>query len=45
MSYVNVVGNGLRVTTGTVGIGTINTNDPNYKLFVETGIRTRMIKS
>jgi hypothetical protein len=43
LSYVNVVGNGLRVTSGNVGIGTISTNDPNYKLFVETGIRTRKI--
>jgi hypothetical protein len=28
---------------GNVGIGTININDPNNKLFVETGIRTRKI--
>ena len=35
----------MRITpSGSVGIGTINVNDPNYKLFVETGIRTRMIK-
>lgn len=27
-----------------VGIGTINTNDAGFKLFVETGIRTRKIK-
>ncbi len=30
--------------TGNVGIGTTNTADVNYKLFVETGIRTRKIK-
>lgn len=30
--------------TGKVGIGTTNVNDANYKLFVETGIRTRKIK-
>ena len=30
--------------TGNVGIGTINTADINYKLFVETGIRTRKVK-
>lgn len=29
--------------TGNVGIGTLNINDGNYKLFVETGIRTRKI--
>jgi hypothetical protein len=29
---------------GKVGIGTTNVNDANYKLFVETGIRTRKIK-
>jgi len=29
---------------GSVGIGTSNTNDAAYKLFVETGIRTRKIK-
>jgi len=35
----------LRVdANGHVGIGTININDVNYRLFVETGIRTRMIK-
>lgn len=28
---------------GRVGIGTSNTSDANYKLFVETGIRTRKI--
>jgi hypothetical protein len=27
-----------------LGIGTTNTNDANYKLFVETGIRTRKVK-
>jgi hypothetical protein len=30
--------------TGRVGIGTTNINDANYKLFVETGIRTRKVK-
>jgi hypothetical protein len=35
----------MRVTgTGKVGIGTVNTNDADYKLFVETGIRTRKVK-
>lgn len=29
---------------GKVGIGTLNTSDPGYRLFVETGIRTRKIK-
>jgi hypothetical protein len=29
--------------TGNVGIGTASTNDATYKLFVETGIRTRKI--
>ena len=29
---------------GQVGIGTLNTTDINYKLFVETGIRTRKVK-
>jgi hypothetical protein len=30
--------------TGSVGIGTANINDVNFKLFVETGIRTRKVK-
>jgi hypothetical protein len=30
--------------SGSVGIGTLNLNDSNYRLFVETGIRTRKIK-
>lgn len=30
--------------SGRVGIGTVNVNDVNFKLFVETGIRTRKIK-
>jgi hypothetical protein len=30
--------------SGNVGIGTKNVNDANYKLFVETGIRTRKVK-
>ena len=29
--------------TGNVGIGTLNVADVNYKLFVETGIRTRKV--
>jgi hypothetical protein len=29
---------------GNVGIGTTNVNDANYKLFVETGMRTRKVK-
>lgn len=29
---------------GQVGIGTINVNDAGFKLFVETGIRTRKVK-
>jgi hypothetical protein len=29
---------------GSVGIGTTSVNDANYKLFVETGIRTRKVK-
>lgn len=29
---------------GKLGIGTTNVADPNYKLFVETGIRTRKVK-
>lgn len=29
---------------GSVGIGTMNISDANYKLFVETGIRTRKVK-
>lgn len=29
---------------GNVGIGTTSINDLNYKLFVETGIRTRRVK-
>jgi len=31
-------------SNGNVGIGTVSVNDINYKLFVETGIRTRKIK-
>jgi hypothetical protein len=35
----------MRLTSnGNVGIGTVNTGDANYKLFVETGIRTRKVK-
>jgi hypothetical protein len=34
----------MRVSSnGSVGIGTTNTNDASYKLFVETGIRTRKV--
>ena len=29
---------------GNVGIGTSNVSDPDYRLFVETGIRTRKVK-
>ncbi|MGN6493881.1 MAG: hypothetical protein ACTHLE_17920 [Agriterribacter sp.] len=29
---------------GNVGIGTSNTSDPEYKLFVEAGVRTRKVK-
>jgi hypothetical protein len=29
---------------GNVGIGTMKINDPNYRLFVEKGIRTRKVK-
>ncbi|MBA4198835.1 MAG: hypothetical protein C0459_14910 [Chitinophaga sp.] len=36
--------NGSARFTGSLGIGTDKINDPNYKLFVETGIRTRKIK-
>jgi len=35
----------LRISpTGQIGIGTVNTADVSYKLFVETGIRTRKVK-
>lgn len=37
-------GNNIYYNAGKVGIGTINMNDANYKLFVETGIRTRKLK-
>ena len=33
----------VNFVTGGVGIGTNNTNDPNNRLFVETGIRTRKV--
>jgi hypothetical protein len=34
----------MRISSnGSVGIGTTNVNDANYKLFVETGIRTRKV--
>jgi hypothetical protein len=34
----------IDATTGNVGIGTTNINDASYKLYVETGIRTRKVK-
>lgn len=34
----------IKGATGNVGIGTTNVTDANYKLFVETGIRTRKVK-
>ena len=34
----------IQANTGRVGIGTVNTGDANFKLFVETGIRTRKVK-
>jgi hypothetical protein len=34
----------IDAATGNVGIGTTNINDPTYKLYVETGIRTRKVK-
>lgn len=37
-------GNNILYNAGNVGIGTVNANDVNYKLFVETGIRTRKVK-
>jgi hypothetical protein len=37
-------GSNIYYNTGSVGIGTTNLNDPTYKLFVETGIRTRKVK-
>ncbi|MCZ2337817.1 MAG: hypothetical protein LC127_06360 [Chitinophagales bacterium] len=36
--------NNIFYDAGSVGIGTVNINDPNYKLFVEAGIRTRKVK-
>jgi len=36
--------NNIYYNNGNVGIGTININDASYKLFVETGIRTRKLK-
>lgn len=36
--------NGNIYTNGRMGIGTTNFTDANYRLFVETGIRTRKIK-
>jgi hypothetical protein len=38
------VGSLVIPSSGRIGIGTSNTSDANYKLFVETGIRTRKIK-
>jgi hypothetical protein len=37
------IGNWIYGINGSIGIGTINVNDINYKLFVETGIRTRKL--
>jgi hypothetical protein len=37
------IGNWIYGINGSIGIGTVQVNDPNYKLFVETGIRTRKI--
>jgi len=34
----------VNLMNGGVGIGTTNTNDPNFRLFVEGGIRTRKVK-
>jgi hypothetical protein len=41
-SYVDIQGNGLRVSSGSVGIGTLNTGD--YKLAVEGTIGARKVK-
>lgn len=41
-SYVDIQGNGLRITSGNVGIGTIDTK--GYKLAVNGNIRAREIK-
>jgi hypothetical protein len=41
----NTVKRAMSVSSnGNVGIGTTSVNDANYKLFVETGIRTRKVK-
>lgn len=41
----NFIGNSLIYDNGTsVGIGTSNVNETGYKLFVETGIRSRKVK-
>jgi hypothetical protein len=40
----NTIDIALFKQNGQVGIGTLNVNDANYKLFVETGIRTRKVK-
>jgi hypothetical protein len=37
-------GSNIYYNVGKVGIGTTNMTDNNYKLFVETGIRTRKVK-
>ncbi len=37
-------GSNIYYPTGKVGIGTTNLNDNDYKLFVESGIRTRKVK-
>lgn len=41
----NTVGNSILFENGTsVGIGTTNINNPDYKLFVQSGVRTKKIK-
>lgn len=41
----STIGNSLVYDNGTsVGIGTININETGYKLFVESGVRTRKVK-
>lgn len=40
----NISGNNIYSNVGSVGIGTTDLSDPNFRLFVEEGIRTRKIK-
>ncbi|MGN6437505.1 MAG: hypothetical protein ACTHMM_13275 [Agriterribacter sp.] len=42
--YSNGVERMMIATNGNVGIGTQNVNNPDYKLFVEAGVRTRKVK-